>query len=263
MALRSYFLTLPSEPKLSKPDDVHRAIRGLKFSKVPSQKGIPNRAFKHFPQRAVSILAQFFNVVLRTHHFPQVWKHARVIAILKPGKNLALPSSYQHISLLDMISKLFQNILGKIFHVVSERGMMEDEQFQFRYRHNTFLQLARLLERITRNLGEKRLSGAVFLDVSKDFDTVWINGFLYKLPLLNFPSYIVHSISSYLTGRTFEGSFQTSSSRPGMRAEVAQGGLISHALTLATSQVGPLHGRHGSHIPQADSACQLLGVIPQ
>jgi hypothetical protein len=58
------------------------------------------------------------------------------------------------------------------------------------------LQLARLVERITRNFGEKRLTGAVFLDVAKAFDPIWIDSFLYKLTLLNFPSYIVHTISS-------------------------------------------------------------------
>jgi hypothetical protein len=47
----------------------------------------------------------------------------------------------------------------------------------------------------------------------------------------HFPSYIVHTISSYLRGRTFEASFQTAtSSRRGMRAGVAQGGLISLVL---------------------------------
>jgi hypothetical protein len=50
------------------------------------------------------------------------------------------------------------------------------------------LQLALIVERITRNFGEKRLTGAVFLDVAKDFDTVWINGILYKLTFLSFPS---------------------------------------------------------------------------
>ena len=60
------------------------------------------------------------------------------------------------------------------------------------------MQLARLVERITRNFDEKRLTGAVFIDVAKAFDTVWIDGLVYKLTLLNFPSYIVHSISSYL-----------------------------------------------------------------
>jgi hypothetical protein len=53
------------------------------------------------------------------------------------------------------------------------------------------MQLARLVERITRNFGEKRRTGTFFLDVVKAFDTVWIDGLLYKLKLLNFPSYIV------------------------------------------------------------------------
>jgi hypothetical protein len=58
---------------------------------------------------------------------------------------------------------------------------MRDEQFGFRRRYSTSLQLARLVERITRDSGEKRLTGAVFLDVAKAFDTVWIDGLLYKL----------------------------------------------------------------------------------
>jgi hypothetical protein len=60
------------------------------------------------------------------------------------------------------------------------------------------LQLAPLVERMTRNFGEKRLTGAVFLDVDKAFDTVWIDDLLHKLTLLNFPSYIVHTLSTSL-----------------------------------------------------------------
>jgi hypothetical protein len=93
------------------------------------------------------------------------------------------------------------------------------------------LKIARLVERITKNFGEKRLTGAVFLDVAKAFDTVWIDGILYNLTLLNFPSYIVHTISPYFRGRTFEGSFMTStSSRRCMQAGVTQGGLNSPVL---------------------------------
>ena len=155
-----------------------------------------------------------------------------MISILKPGKDPALPSSYRLISLLDTIGKLFEKILlARILHEVSERGLMRDEQFGFRPRHSTSLQLAHLIERITRNFGEKRQTGAVFLDVAKAFDTIWIDDLLYKLTLLNFPSYIVHTISSYLRGRKFEVSFQTAtSSFRGIRARVGQGGLISPVL---------------------------------
>jgi len=107
---------------------------------------------------------------------------------------------------------------------------MRDEQFGFRPRHSTSLQLARLVERVNRNFGGKKLKGAVFLDVDKAFDTVWIDG-LYKLTLINFPSYIAHTFSLYLWGRTFEASFQAAtSSRRGIRAGVAQSGLISLVL---------------------------------
>jgi len=100
------------------------------------------------------------------------------------------------ISLLDTIGKLFEKtLLARILHEVSERGLMRDKQFGFTPRHSISLQLARLVERITRNFGEKRLTGAVFLDVAKAFNTVWIDGLLYKLTLLHFPTYIVHTIS--------------------------------------------------------------------
>jgi len=188
---RSYFFSPISEPQLATPDEDHEAIRGLKVSKAPGPNGIPNRALKHLPKRAVSLLARIFNAVLRTHHFPQTWKHARVISILKPGKDPALPSSYRPISLLDTIGNLFENILlARILYVVNERGLMRDEQFGFRPKHMSL--------QLTRHFGEKRLTGAVFLDVAKAFYTVWINGLLCKLMLFNFPSYIVHTISSYL-----------------------------------------------------------------
>ena len=216
------------------------------------------------------------SVILLTHHFPSLWKHARVTSILKPGKDPALPSSYRPISLLDSIGKLFEKILlARILHEVNERGLMRDEQFAFKPRHSTSLQLASLVKRITKNFGEKRLTGAGFLDVAKAFDTVWIDGLLYKRTLLNSPSYIVHTISSYLRDRTFEASFQTAtSSRRGMKAGVAQGGLISpvlfslcqrHALTLAPRRFSSLRRRHGhhSHVPQTDAARKLPGVIAQ
>jgi hypothetical protein len=72
---------------------------------------------------------------------------------------------------------------------------MRDEQLGFRPRRSTSFQVACLVERMTWNSGGKRLRGAVFLDMIKAFDTVWIDGLLYKLTLRNLRSYIVHTIS--------------------------------------------------------------------
>ena len=160
-------MTTASEPKLTNPEEVREAIRGLSIGKAPGLNGIPNRALKHLPLRAVSLLILIFNAMLVTQIFPTVWKHARVISILKPGKDAALPSSYRPISLLDTIGKLLEKILlYRILHEVNVRGLLRNEQLGFRPRRSTSLQLARLVERITRNFGEKRLIGAVFLDVA-------------------------------------------------------------------------------------------------
>jgi len=128
VALKSYFQTPATKPKLTNPDEVHEANRGLKFGKDPGPKGIPNRALKHLPQLAVSLLVKIFNAILPTHQFPPLWKHARVTSNLKPGKDLALTSSYRPISLLDSIGKLFEKILlARSLHEVSESGLMRDE----------------------------------------------------------------------------------------------------------------------------------------
>jgi len=89
--------------------------------------------------------------------------------------------------------------------------------------------------------------------VDKAFYTIWIDSLLYKLTLLNFSSYIVHSISSYLKDRTFEASFQTSTlSRRGMRAGVALGGLISPVhFSLYVNDMPP-HSHHVEFALYAD-----------
>jgi hypothetical protein len=84
--------------------------------------------------------------------------------------------------------------------------------FWFRLKHNTALQLACLVERVSRKFDENRLTCAVFLDVSKAFDTVWVDSILCKLTVLDFTSYLMKSVPSYLRDRTFEVSFQTASS---------------------------------------------------
>ena len=107
------------------------------------------------------------------------------------------------------------------------------------------MQLARLVDRVARIFGERNLTDEVFLDVAKAFYTVWIKGLLYNLTTLNFPSYLVHVISSYLRVWTFEASFLTAtSSRRGMRAGVVQCGLISPVLFCLYVNDIPTPSRH-------------------
>jgi hypothetical protein len=116
---------------------------------------------------------------------------------------------------------IFEKILlTRVLREVNERCLLRDEQFRFRLRHSTALQLARLVERVYREFYERRLTGAVFLDLDKAFDTVWAEGLLDRLTILNFPSYLLKTLSSYLHHRTFQTSFKSATStRRTMRVE--------------------------------------------
>jgi hypothetical protein len=176
MEVRAYEYAPASEPTLTTHSDV---INGIKVGKAPGPNVIRNRVLCHLPKRAITFLTKMFNAVLRRQYFPPVWKHALVLPILKPGKDLTQPSSYRPISLLDTVGKLFEKILlTRVLREVNERGLLRDEQFWFRPKQSKMLQLARLLERVNRNFDDRRLTGAVFLDVAKAFDIVWVKGLL-------------------------------------------------------------------------------------
>jgi hypothetical protein len=85
VALESYFQIPTKESHFTDPGKVQVAHTGLKVGKAPGPNGVPNRALKNFLMR---MLTSF--VVLSTNHFPEVWKHPRVISILKQGKSYRL-----------------------------------------------------------------------------------------------------------------------------------------------------------------------------
>jgi hypothetical protein len=230
--MRAYEYAPASESTLTTPSEVIKTIKGLKVGKSSGPNCVPNRVLRRLPKRAITFLTKVFNAVLRRQYFPPVWKHTRVLPILKSGKNPTQPSSYRSRSLLDTVGKLFDKILlNRVLWEVKERGLLIDEQFGFRPKHSTTLQLARLVERVNRNFDERRLTGAVFLDVAKAFDTVWVKGLLYKLTVVKIPSYMVKILSSYLDGNTLRTSFNTATSTSRVkRAGVAQGEIASRSL---------------------------------
>jgi Reverse transcriptase (RNA-dependent DNA polymerase). len=103
---------------------------------------------------------------------------------------------------------LFTTILSEI----SGLWLLRDKQFGFRPKHSTALLLTHLAERESRDFDKKRLTVAAFLNVVKTFDCVWVDGLLYKLPALNFPSCLVKMFFSYVYDRMFKASFHSATS---------------------------------------------------
>ena len=131
--------------------------------------------------------------------------------IPKTGKPRMLADSDCPISLLPVISKVFERLLlAPIWPLLD--NFIRSEQFGFRREHSTTLQLVRVVTELSDAANKKESTGAVLLDVSKAFDKVWHEGLLYKLAHSPIPTSTVYFLRSYLSDRTFRVSVEGSCS---------------------------------------------------
>ncbi|GBP80769.1 RNA-directed DNA polymerase from mobile element jockey [Eumeta japonica] len=98
------------------------------------------------------------------------------------------------------IVKLFERIaLRRLLRHLTPR----QEQFGFRSRHSTTLQLARVLQHMAGEHNRGRRTVGVFLDIEKAFDRVWHPGLVFKLLNTQIPPALVRTVASFLEDRSF------------------------------------------------------------
>ena len=85
--------------------------RELNPKKTPGYDLITGKVFQQLPDKGIRFLTYLFNAILRTGYFPIQWKVSQIILIPKPGKPPEEVTSYRPISLLPIISKLFEKLL--------------------------------------------------------------------------------------------------------------------------------------------------------
>ncbi|CAK1597122.1 unnamed protein product [Parnassius mnemosyne] len=228
------------------PAEVRRTIMRLPSRKAPGYDGITTTAIKQLPRRVIVALTRLYNGILRTGHFPTIWKQGRIIVLPKPGKDRRFPASYRPITLLPHIAKLFEKItLNRVLPHVTLR----EEQFGFRRGHSTTSQLARLtrvLHLLSTEYNYERTSVGVFLDIEKAFDRVWHSGLLYKMnQQTSFPPAMLRLVASFLADRSFYVCVEDAESavKP-IRAGVPQGSCLSPILYAAyTNDIPTLAGQ--------------------
>ena len=118
---------------------------------------------------------------------------------------LAQTTSYQPISLLGAIMKLFEQVIEKRLRKrLEDNGFFSKYQSGFGKSKSTNDHVFRLSQTITESFNWGKHIIAAFLDVEKAFDNLWHNGLKYKIYQLDLPTKLCRWLSDFLVGRVIQ-----------------------------------------------------------
>ena len=166
--------------------------------------------------------------------FPSCWKSPSVIPVFKNSGERSDPRNYRPISLLPVISKVFESILNSsVVHHLESLELFSDHQYGFRSSRSTADLLTVITERIHRVLDVSGEARAVALDISKAFDKVWHAGLLHKLKAYGISGSVFELIRSFLDDRHIRVVLDGhSSAEYTVNSGVPQGSVLGPTLFL-------------------------------
>ena len=127
-----------------------------------------------------SWLREFLSSCLRRIKIPKIWKKALVVAIPNPNKPVGHPKSYQPISLLCVPCKILQRLIyARVEPLIDP--LFPKKQAGFRRGKSTVYQDVLLTQSIEDSFKVKKKAGAIFVNLTAAYDTVWHCGLTCKL----------------------------------------------------------------------------------
>ena len=182
-----------------KDDEVQKIIMNLDGSKATPVGDIPTDMLKQAIDIHLLIMTQIINMSIDNNCYPEDLKLAEVSPVFKKKDDLN-KESYRPISVLSHVSKVFERVMYQQIE-----GFMKDKLSNlligFRKNHNTQHCLTSLLERWKKTLDKGGYIFAIFMDLSKAFDTLNHKLLIAKLGAYGFDTKALYYIKSYLDNR--------------------------------------------------------------
>ena len=146
-------------------------------------------------------LAYICNLSLHTSCFPNDWKLAKINPIHKDGDKYDV-NNYRPISVLPVLSKIIERAVhDQLYHFLTKNGVLNPCQSGFRRNHSTATTLIDVSDYILNNMNKGLITGALFLDLKKAFDTVDYDILLQKLYNYGVTGNTLNWFKSYLSDR--------------------------------------------------------------
>ena len=210
---------------------VEKVMTNLESSKASGPDCIPVVVLKNCEPELSYIQAKLFNICLKESCFPDCWKDSSVVPVSKNVGERSTAKNYRPVSLLSVVSKVFEKLVNNRIVDHLEKCGLSDFQYGFRSSRSTADLLTVVSDRITRAFNRCGATRAVALDISKAFDRVWHGGLLHKLKSYGISGQIFGLISSFLSNRRLRVVLDGRSSQEyPVNASIPQGSILGPTL---------------------------------
>ena len=176
-------------------------LLSLKTSKVIGLDKISVRFLKISANTITPSVTKLLNLSICSGKFPNLWKCSKITALFKSGDRTNV-LHYRPISILSSLSKLLEKAVhAQLYSYLERNYLLTAKQFGFRKGISLESALTNFADEILLNMESGKLCGAVFLDLTKAFDTVDHEILLSKLLSIGLYGTSLKWFQSYITER--------------------------------------------------------------
>lgn len=212
-------------------NEVIKYISSLKNNCSPGIDEITTKIIKAIHVHIAEPLTHIINLILETGKVPDQFKTSIVTPIHKAGSK-SLTENYRPISLISNLGKIFEKCLkDRLTDFLDRNNILSANQFGFTSGLSTADAMCELTNEITTNLNNGLKCFAVFLDLSKAFDTVSHPILMDVLESYGIRGNALNIFKNYLTNRTQYTRINQTLSEPNIiKMGVPQGTVLGPIL---------------------------------
>ena len=242
--------------KESNQQDIAKLLTSIDSTKAVGIDNISGLFLKDGASCISQPLSQIFNLSIKLSKFPSLCKATKIKPLFKKCSKTE-PKNYRPISLLPLISKIFE----KVVHDQTQKFLIDNNllykyQSGFRPNHSTNSCLTYLTNKILTGFDTGMVTGMILIDLQKAFDTIDYEILLQKLSCLNFSERTINWFQSYLYQRSFKIFLgDSSSSSANLSCGVPQGSILGPLLFLIYVNDMPSALKFSDLYLYADDSC--------